>query len=162
MPDRSLDSLSAAFYPKACELIARCAARGVALLIVQTSRTEAEHVVNLANGTSGTARSFHLPRRLRLSTLEGCPQSSQDLDKADAIDLAPFEQYQLHGPDKVKWDTSDPAWGVIGEEAERVGLRWGGRWADPHDPGHAELVVPIKVKLVAEERRRPWPTFRPA
>ena len=131
-------------------------------MIVQTARTEAEHAENLANGTSATSRSLHLPRRLRLSTLEGFPQSANDLEKSDAIDLAPFEQYQLHGPDKLRWDTSDPAWGVIGEEAERIGLRWGGRWLEPHDPGHAELVLPIKVKLVAEERRRPWPTYRAA
>lgn len=160
MPDRSLDALSSACYPVVCEWIARITARGVAVLVVQTSRTEAEHVANLAKGTSGTSRSLHLPRRLRMSTLEGFPQSVNDLDKADAADLAPFEQFQLHGPDKLRWDTSDPAWGVIGEEAERVGLRWGGRWRQPFDPGHGELVLPIKRALVAEEIERPWPTFR--
>ena len=157
MGDRSLDSLSSVFYPKACELIARVTARGVAVMVVQTSRTEAEHVANLANGTSGTSRSLHLARRLRLSTLERAPQSAADLEKSDAIDLAPFEQYQLHGPDKLQWDTKDPAWAVIVEEAERLGLRSGGRWRDPFDPGHAELLLPMKRALVREEQLRPWP-----
>lgn len=162
MPDRSLDSLSSAFYPKACEWIARVTARGVAVMISQTSRTEAEHAANLAKGTSSTSRSPHLPRRLRLSTLAGAPQSVGDLEKSDAMDLVPFEQYQLHGPDKLQWDAYDPAFAIIMQEAERLGLRSGGRWRDPFDPGHAELVLPIRVALLAEERRRPWPTFRAA
>lgn len=161
MPDRSLDSLSSAFQPKAFEVLARLLGRGVPCLIVQTSRTEAEHAANLAKGTSGTSRSLHLPRRLRLSTLEGFPQSTLDLEKADATDIVPWEQFQLHGPDKVQYDATDPAFGIIGEVVESVpGLRWGGRWLTPYDPGHFELVLPIKAKLVAEERRRPWPTFR--
>ena len=163
MPDRSLDSLSSPFQPKAFEVLARLLGRGVPCLIVQTSRTEAEHAANLASGASGTSRSLHLPRRLRLSTLEGAPQSTLDLDKADAIDIVPWEQFQLHGPDKLQYDSKDPAFGVIGEIVEAVpGLRWGGRWHEPFDPGHFELVLPIKVTLVAEERRRPWPTFRTA
>lgn len=160
MADRSLDSLSSAFYPLACELIARVTARGVAVLVVQTRRTEAEHQANLAAGTSGTSRSLHLPRRVRLSTLAGLDGARpDDLDKADAMDLAPFAIYQAQGPDKVNWDTKDPAWGIIGEEAERAGLRWGGRWRTPFDPGHAELVLPVKRQLLIAERQRPWPTF---
>ena len=161
MPDRSLDSLSAAFYSPACEWIARVTARGVAVLIVQTSRTTAEHQINLAVGTSGTSLSWHLPRRLRMPTLLGLdPTLGADIDKADALDLAPYDVYQLHGPDKLRWDPQDPAWSIIGEEAERLGLRWGGRWREPFDPGHAELVLPVKRQYLVAERARPWPTFR--
>ena len=151
--DRSLDSLSSDCYPRACQWIARVTARGVAAMVVQTSRTPAEHAVNLAAGTSGTARSLHLPRYLRwpvgVPIVEG--------DKADALDLAPFAVWSLHGPDKLQWNTTDPAWAVIGEECERAGLRWGGRWASPFDPGHGEVILPTRVALVAEERARPWP-----
>ena len=154
MGDRNLDSLSAAFYPKACELIARCAARGVMLLVVQTSRTEAEHAANLAAGTSSASRSKHLPRRLR-----GMP-IGPDAGKADAIDLVPYAQFALYGPDKLTYDTADPAFRVIGEEAERIGLRWGGRWQTPHDPGHAELPFPEDQARLIAERARPWPAYR--
>lgn len=161
MPDRSLDSLSTAFYPKACELIARVVARGVQVLIVQTSRTEAEHMANLAAGTSGTNLSLHLPRRLRTATLTGLPHAlDPDGEKADAIDLVPYTIFQRHGPDKVTWDGLHPDFGVIGEEAERIGLRWGGRWRKPYDPGHAELLLPVKRPVLAAERQRPWPAFR--
>lgn len=163
MPDRSLDSLSSAFQPLAYEWIARVTARGIAVMVVQTRRTPAEHKANLAAGTSGTTFSLHLPRRLRLPTLAGVEGARYgDDDTADAMDLAPYEVYQIAGPDKVKWDAKHPAWGVIGEEAERVGLRWGGRWKSPFDPGHAELVLPVKIRYLLAERQRPWPTFRTA
>ena len=152
--DRSLDSLSSECYPKACEVIARCAARGVAVMVVQTSRTQAENQANLLAGTSGTSMSSHLPRKMRWRP-EILPLT--DPEKSDAIDLAPYAQYQLHGPDKLRWTTSDPVWGIIGEEIERVGLRWGGRWRTPFDPGHGELVLPWKAALRAEEIARPWP-----
>jgi hypothetical protein len=122
---------------------------------VQTSRTPAEHQINLAAGTSGTSLSLHLPRRLRWPS----SFSLLDPDKCDALDLAPYAQFQLSGPDKLQWNPRDPAWGVIGEECERVGLRWGGRWHRPFDPGHGELILPWKEKYLAEERARPWPTF---
>lgn len=150
MPDRSLDSLSSEFYPLACELIARVVARGFAIMIVQTSRTPTEHEQNLANGTSSVSFSKHLPRRLRGMT------SGLDLSRADAMDIAPYEVYQLSGPDKLQWNAKHPAWLVIGEEAEKLGLRWGGRWNSPVDPGHVELVLNDVDRVVAE-RRRPWP-----
>lgn len=153
MPDRSLDSLSSEFRPYAVELIARVVERGVAIMIVQTLRTEAEHLANLAAGTSRVGRSKHLPRRLRGISL------GPDLGKSDAIDLAPYDQYSLHGPDKLQWNAKDPAWLVIGETAERLGanVRWGGRWNSPSDPGHVELAFPSDRQLVQVERSRPWP-----
>ncbi len=166
MGDRSLDSLSSAFYPLACIVIARAAARGVPLLIAQTSRTPAEHAVNLKAGASSTALSLHLPRTLRWRH-DLAPLDPADAAKADAIDLVPYDVYQLHGPDKLQYDGTDPAFGVIGEEAERLRspngqplLRWGGRWRDPYDPGHVELLLPWKAEYLFAERARPWPTFR--
>lgn len=157
MPDRSLDSLSSEFKPLAFEWIARVTTRGIPVMIIQTSRTQAEHQVNLLNGTSGTSLSLHLPRKMRWPMDQVLLPSERE--KSDALDLAPYDHYQLHGPDKLQWDTTDPAWGVIGEEAERLGLRWGGRWLKPFDPGHGELVLPWKAHYLAEERSRRWPTF---
>lgn len=157
MPDRSLDSLSSEFYPKACEWVARVTARGIAVMIVQTSRTPAEAKANVSNGTSRNSASLHLPRSLRWNSLRML--AAADANKADAMDIAPWGVWQLHGDDKLQWDTKDPAWSVIGEEAERVGLRWGGRWRDPFDPGHAELILPWTGSSLAEERARKWPVF---
>ncbi len=150
--DRALDSLSVAFKPLACALLARLVERVVLVMIVQTSRTQDEHAQNVADGTSKTSHSKHVPRRLR-----GLPTNPDDpdIDKSDAIDLCPYEVYQLHGPNKLQWNAADPAFKAIGEEAERLDLRWGGRWHDPVDPGHCELIMsPADRVLAPEERTR--------
>lgn len=153
-PDRSLSSLSTPFYDLACKAIAECAAQGVALMIIQTGRTPAEQHTALSTGHSTITLSKHLPRILR-----GFPETDPEIDKSDAIDLAPYDQYQLHGPDKLKWDNSDPAFEVLGKVAEKLGLRWGGRWNNPVDMGHIELVFPNDNIRLAIERARPWPKF---
>jgi hypothetical protein len=132
---RALDDLSSDLQPLAFALLARLVERNVAVMIVDTLRTEAEHLQNLKAGTSATKFSRHLPRRLRRFCLPDDPNR----EKSDAMDLCPYEVYALRGPDKLQWDTGDPAWAVIGEEAEKLGLVWGGRWVKPHDPGHVEL-----------------------
>lgn len=121
--------------PRAVELLARLVERGVMVCIVDTLRTEAEQAEALRAGRSATRWSRHLPRRLRRAMPPGDP----DADKADAMDLAPYAIYALHGPDKLQWDTTDVVWRTIGELAESLGLVWGGRWQHPHDPGHVEL-----------------------
>lgn len=142
--DRSLDSLSSDFKPIAMRVLARLVERGVPVMIVQTGRTMEEHQANLANGTSRAILSKHLPRRLR-QPLEYA--HDPNAEKSDAIDLAPYEVYQLHGPDKLAWNEhatseSSVAWAAIGEIGEAAGLRWGGRWQQPRDPGHLEFVFP--------------------
>ena len=133
---RALDDLSTAFRPLACEVLARLVERQALVMIIDTLRTLAEHRANLANGTSRTARSKHLPRLMR-----GFAETDPDAGKSDAIDLAPWEVWQAHGPDKLSWDPTHPTFAIIGDIGESLGLRWGGRWADPHDPGHLELVI---------------------
>ena len=139
---RALDDLSTAFRPLACEVLARLVERQALVMIIDTLRTLAEHRANLANGTSRTARSKHLPRLMR-----GFAETDPDAGKSDAIDLAPWEIWQAHGPDKLSWDPTHPTFAIIGDIGESLGLRWGGRWADPHDPGHLELIVPPPLAL---------------
>ena len=82
--------------------------------------------------------SKHLPRKLR-----GLKFGSPNDDKSDAIDLCPYALYQLHGPRKLEWSANDPAWRVIGDVGEMLGLRWGGRWlTDLPDYGHLEWLFP--------------------
>lgn len=139
--DRALDSLSTDFKPVVIEILARLVERGVHVMIVQTSRTPEEHQANLANGTSATPHSKHLPRRLR-----GRIEGTADDDKADAIDLCPFSVWQLAGPDKLQWSEATPeaaaAFEAIRDLGEAMGLRSGARWTSPHDPGHLEWLFP--------------------
>lgn len=118
---------------KVFELLARLNERGQHFLIVDTLRTEAEHVINLAKGVSWTPRSKHLPRKLR-----GWPQTDVDAERSDAIDLCPFAQWDAYGPDKLSWDPAHPGWNILRDEAEKLGLRSGARWKQK-DLGHVEL-----------------------
>jgi hypothetical protein len=139
---RALDDLSSALRPLAFEWIARLSEQGIAVMVIDTLRTPDEHRKNLQNGASSIALSLHLPRRLRYPAL---PASHPDYDKSDAMDVCPFDQYQLHGPDKLKWDSSDPAWRLIIAACERVGLESGGRWKKPYDPGHGQLPSALRL-----------------
>jgi hypothetical protein len=117
---RALDDLDPRFKPLAIALLARCVEARVAVLIVDTLRTPAEHAINLAAGTSWVARSTHL---------DGL-----------AIDLVPYELYTAApGGDKLAWAAAHPLWPKIGAIGEALGLRWGGRWTIP-DLGHFEYV----------------------
>ena len=118
---RALDDLSPRFRPLACELLARCVEHGIAVMIVDTRRTPAEHAMNLAKGVSWTQHSKHLD--------------------GDAIDICPYATWDAHGPDKVNWDGGDPVWLKLGAIGEAIGLRWGGRWR-VKDWGHFEYVAP--------------------
>lgn len=114
---RKLDDLSLRFKPHAMELLARCVEAQVLVMIVETLRSPAEHAANLATGVSWIAHSRHLD--------------------GDAIDIAPYAIYALHGSAKLNWDAADEAWQTIGQIGESLGLRWGGRWQQ-RDMGHFE------------------------
>lgn len=120
---RRLDDLAPAFRRKVFELIARSAEAGVPLLIVDTLRTPAEQADNLARGVSWTLNSRHLA------------QAPDGLSLA--VDVVPYESFNLYGPDKLRWATDDPAWATVGAIGEALGLRWGGRW-QRKDMGHFE------------------------
>jgi hypothetical protein len=119
---RALDDLDPLFKPKAMELLARAAEHLIPCMIINTRRTAAEQAINLANGASSVKYSKH-----------------QD---GLAIDICPYAIYDANGPDKLDWDDTHPAWTTLGLIGEALGLRWGGRWHQPHDPGHFEYVEP--------------------
>ena len=72
---RKLDDLSDRFRPLAIELLARCVEQRIAVVIVDTLRTDEEQAKYLARGVSWTTKSKHLPQE---------PDG-----KAEAIDVAP-------------------------------------------------------------------------
>lgn len=125
MADRSLAGLDPKFRPFAEKLLAKAVEAGLPVMIVCTSRTQAEQDEAKATGHSQVDHSKH-----------------QD---GLAIDICPYDTWNLHGPDKLKWDTTDPVWWQLGKLGEDLGLRWGGRFgqSDPAklgwDPGHFEL-----------------------
>ena len=128
---RALDDLHPAFRPQATELVARLVEARIVFLIVDTLRTQAEHEANLANGSSWTARSNHL--------------------YGLAIDVCPYSEYALHGPDKLMWDWRAPVWQEIGVVGERLGLDWGGRWRQK-DMAHFEHARASRLRDLV-----PWP-----
>lgn len=113
--------------PLAVELLARCVEARIMVMVVDTLRTEAEHELNLSRGVSWTAVSCHLDGRTRGTGMAG----------SDAIDIAPYDVYQLHGADKARWLSTDPVWDKIGAIGEAIGLTWGGRWTQ-QDLSHFE------------------------
>lgn len=121
---RRLSELSPRFRPLAVELLARLLEAQIPCLIVCTGRTQAEQDAAVRTGASKVAHSKH-----------------QD---GDAIDIVPFDLYQLHGPDKVQWNTADAIWPHIGKIGKDLGLRWGGDFTPRNaqgvgwDPGHFE------------------------
>lgn len=118
---RRLDDLAPVFRPYAVELLARLVEAGICVMVIDTLRTPTEHAANLAKGVSWVKHSKHL--------------------SGLAIDLCPYDTYLISGPDKLKWDSTDPVWAQIGAIGKTLGLRWGGDWA-VRDCGHFEYVSP--------------------
>jgi hypothetical protein len=119
---RKLDDLHPVFRPKAVELLARCIEAGIPVMIIDTLRTPAEHAANLAKGVSWTKHSKHL---------DGM-----------AIDICPWEEFSLNGPDKLAWNADNAVWEKLAKIGESLGLRAGYRWKQ-RDSGHFEYNGPF-------------------
>ncbi len=96
-------------------------------MVIDTLRTPEEHAANLAKGVSWTKRSLHC--------------------SGLAIDICPYDLYQLHGPDKLAWNDDEPVWSTLGKIGESIGLTWGGRWTTHPDRGHFQYTEPPTVKI---------------
>lgn len=128
---RSLDDIDEDERPWVFEFLARCTGASVPLMIVDTLRTAAEQAEAIRTGHSQNPHSLHLPQPPR--------------GKARAIDVCPYAVFQLHGPDKLQWDTKDPAWQTIRAIAKQMKLRWGGDWKRPSDPDYLAYRPPETV-----------------
>src|ERR1051325_189720 len=133
--DRKLNDLAPVFRPLAIELLARCIEAGIQICIVETRRTQLQHDQDVATGHSFVTHSKH-----------------QD---GLAVDIAPWEIYQLHGADKLDWnagtgpDSVLEPWATMGKIGESLGMKWGGRWHQPFDAGHFEYVEPALLQHAA-------------
>jgi hypothetical protein len=110
-----LRALHPYFRDRIIELIRLCKARGIELAVVETYRTHAKQHEYKSMG--------------RKFTRSGAGRSKHQYGLA--VDVVPIVNGQAEWHDLALWKRI----GVIGE---RLGLRWGGRWRHPFDPGHFE------------------------
>ncbi len=103
------------FRDKVQQLITICKAKGIELAFVETYRTHVKQAEYKGMGKkytrSGAGKSKH--------------------QYGFAADLVPIVN------DSAVWH-DNVLWRKIGIVGERLGLRWGGRWRYPFDPGHFE------------------------
>ena len=144
----ALDDLCLRLRPQVVEVLARLIEARVMVMLVCITRTPAEHTLNVAAGTSATAHSKHVP-----ASNAACPQCHGT--KSHAVDLCPYETWELHGSDKAQWragtwDKMPAEWATIVRLGKATGLRSGRDWGrsdeslrqtppKPFDPGHLEL-----------------------
>ncbi len=110
-----LNSLHPYFRDQVVSLIEKCKAKGIELAIVETYRTHAkQHEYKSMGGDYTTAKAGQSRHQYGL-----------------AVDVVPIVK------SKPVWNSAQ-LWRKIGAVGERLGLRWGGRWRNPYDPGHFE------------------------
>lgn len=110
-----LNSLHPFFRDRVIELIDACKKKGIELAVVETYRTPSKQHEYKTMGkkytSSGAGKSKH--------------QYGLAIDVVPIVDSA------------AVWDNA-LLWRKIGLVGEKLGLRWGGRWRKPYDPGHFE------------------------
>jgi hypothetical protein len=110
-----LNALHPFFRDKVRDLIIRCKSKGIELAIVETYRTHAKQNEYRSMGRKYT------------NSTGGKSKHQYGL----AVDVVPI----VNGV--AMWDNA-LLWKKIGLMGEKMGLRWGGRWRKPYDPGHFE------------------------
>ena len=115
---RKLDDLHEKFKPLACELIARCVEAGIPVMIIFTGRSQQEQVSLYEQGRTK-------PGKIVTWTLDSRHVMKPPDYKSRAIDICPWEEFRMHGPDKLMWDADSPVWDTIGKIGESLGLKWG-------------------------------------
>jgi hypothetical protein len=110
-----LNSLHPFFRDQVLNLIAKCKAKGIDLVIVETYRTHAKQHEYKTMGKKYTS--------------SGAGQSKHQYGLA--VDVVPIV-------DSLAVWNNTMLWRKIGAVGEKLGLRWGGRWRKPYDPGHFE------------------------
>src|SRR5688572_18547531 len=110
-----INALHPFFRDQIVTLIKKCKEKGIELAIVETYRTHAKQHEYKTMGkkytSSGAGRSKH--------------------QYGLAVDVVPMVN------SVAVWDNA-ALWRKIGAVGEKLGLRWGGRWKKPYDPGHFE------------------------
>lgn len=110
-----LQALHPYFRDKVFELVRLCKAAGIRLSIVESYRTPSKQAEYYAMGKKYT----------------GTPGGKSRHQYGVAVDVVPMVN------SVAVWN-NPRLWRKIGVIGEGLGLRWGGRWRVPYDPGHFE------------------------
>lgn len=122
-----LRALHPFFRDQITELIKICKEKGIELAVVETYRTH--------------AKQFEYKTMGRRYTSSGAGRSKHQYGLA--IDVVPIV-------DSVAvWD-NPVLWRKVGIAGEKLGLRWGGRWRKPYDPGHFEWTAGLNSTQLVE------------
>lgn len=150
-PDKTLDLLGRIdtavlyqpFVMKLNTLLNACRARGQDYVATSGLRTYAEQDALYAKGrTTGIAG----------HTVTNARGGYSAHNFGVSIDLAPHVGGQYAG--KLNPDYAPRNYIILGEEAPRVGLEWGGGWVSFKDEPHIQL--PLRPKDITWERMRLW------
>jgi hypothetical protein len=129
-----LNALHPYFRDKIVRLINNCKAQGIQLAVVESYRTHAKQNEYKTMGKkytrSGAGKSKH--------------QYGLAVDLVAIVDSV------------AVWDNV-ALWKKIGVTGEKLGLRWGGRWKKPYDPGHFEWTGGITTAELAMGKLPPIP-----
>lgn len=132
MNDASLKRLEAV-HPELARRVAVMAAalakRGIQIEVVQGLRTWAEQDALFAQGRT---KPGNVVTRARGG------QSNHNY--GTACDVCPV----VNG--KLDWNARESVWQIIGQEAIRAGLEWGGNWKKFPDRPHVQLPLGLSVK----------------
>lgn len=123
----SLEALHPYFRDKILQLISLARSKGIELAVVETYRTHAKQNEYKTMGKKFT--------RMR----GGSSKHQYGL----AVDLVPMVNGQ------PQWHNMQ-LWRKVGVMGERLGLRWGGRWRSPFDPGHFEWTAGFSPEDLAK------------
>lgn len=110
-----LSALHPYFRDKVVELIQVCHSKGIELAVVETYRTVAKQ------------NEYRKLGKIYTRSSGGRSKHQYGL----AIDIVPMID------SVAQWDNI-ALWKKVGVVGEKLGLRWGGRWRHPYDPGHFE------------------------
>ncbi len=110
-----LSALHPYFRDKIIELIAICREKGIELAVVETYRTVAKQ------------NEYKQLGKIYTRSSGGRSRHQYGL----AVDVVPIV-------DSVAEWHNEALWKKVGVVGEKLGLRWGGRWRHPYDPGHFE------------------------
>lgn len=122
-----LEALHPYFRELVKTLIAQCKAKGIELAVVETFRTRAKQNEYRAMGKTYTR------------SAGGASKHQYGL----AVDVVPMV-------DSVAVWNNPALWRKVGATGEKLGLRWGGRWRHPYDPGHFEWAPGVSTSHLAQ------------
>ena len=122
-----LQSLHPYFRDRIIELIKICHSKGIELAIVETYRTHTKQ------------REYKSMGRRYTRSGPGSSKHQYGL----AIDVVPMVD------STAQWNNIT-LWRKVGVIGERLGLRWGGRWRHPFDPGHFEWTGGLGTYYLAQ------------